>query len=88
MIVTSVIVLTIVGSAIAFKVKGGRFCILTTSDPLNTDNCTTYTESKKITTSIAGIQWKYAPCWDQDATTCTAANNHLCTATFRLVGNQ
>ncbi|OQP68234.1 hypothetical protein [Niastella populi] len=83
MIVASVIVLAIVGSAFAFKAKAGRFCILTTTAPGN--NCTTYTQcNKKITTSLLSPQWKYAPCWDQDQATCTAPNNGLCTATFRL----
>jgi hypothetical protein len=85
MIVASVAVLAIVGSAFAFKAKVGTFCILTTTDA--GDNCTTYTPDKKITTSISGVQWKYYPTFDGNPTTCTAANNHLCTATFRLVGD-
>ena len=86
MIVTSVIVLAIVGSAFAFKAKVGTFCILTTDAVGNTDNCTTYLLSKKITTSTGfGItEYKYYPTFDGNPTTCTAANNHLCTATFKL----
>jgi hypothetical protein len=82
MIVTSVIVLAIVGSAFAFKVKIGHFCILTTNDP--SDNCTTYTGDKRITTSILAKQWKYYPTWDGNPIACTAANNGLCTAIVRL----
>ena len=86
MIVASVIVLAIVGSAFAFKAKTGRFCILTTDAVGNTDNCTTIILDRKITTSTGlGItQYRYAPCWDQDPIACTAANNHLCISTFRL----
>lgn len=86
MIVASVAVLAIVGSAFAFKAKVATFCILTTLDA--GDNCTTYTKDKKITTSLAGIQWKYYPTFDGNPTTCTAANNHLCTATFKLTADQ
>jgi hypothetical protein len=85
MIVTSVVVLAIVGSAFAFKAKTGRFCITAANAP--NSNCTTFTAANlKITTSTAvgTTPYKYAPCWDQDLITCTTTGNGLCTSSFRL----
>ena len=87
MIVTGVVVLAIVGSAFAFKAKGGHFCVL---DPAASGSvCTTYliTQDQK-TTTIGGTQWKYYPSWDGDKTTCTTtANSGLCTVTTRLIND-
>jgi len=79
MIVTSVVVLAIVGSAFAFKVKAGAFCVLASS--ASGDNCTTFIQDKKID-PFGALQFKYYPAWDGDKATCTAANNHLCTASI------
>ena len=80
MVVTSVIVLAIVGSAFGFKAKKGAFCIAASGT-----NCTTYTiGNQKISTNTHDPQLKYVPCWDFNTVACTAANNGLCTATFRL----
>ena len=79
MIVTSVVVLAIVGSAFAFKAKKGAFCV--TSDTSST-TCTTYIANEKI---VSGpVNFKYFPAWDGDGTACTAVSNTLCTASFRL----
>ncbi|OQP67821.1 hypothetical protein [Niastella populi] len=82
MIVASVAVLAIVGSAFAFKAKVGRFCILDIE--ASGTNCTTYTLANQKITTGAGLEWKYYPTFDGNPTTCTAANNGLCTATFKL----
>ena len=85
MIVASVVVLAIVGSAFSFKAKVKTWCVLTITD--SGDNCTTYTASRKITTSTTPNtfwEYKYYPTFDGDPVTCTAANNHLCTASFKL----
>jgi hypothetical protein len=81
MIVTSVVVLAIVGSAFAFKAKKGAFCILDAAASGST--CTTYLQGEKIVT-IGGTSFKYFPAWDGDGTACTASGNTLCTATFKL----
>jgi hypothetical protein len=78
MIVTSVVVLAIVGSAFAFKTKKGAFCIADSGT-----TCTTYIQGQKIVSS-GGTLLKYFPAWDGNGTACTAASNTLCTATFRL----
>jgi hypothetical protein len=79
MIVTSVIVLVIVGGAFSFKVKGKGWCVLN-SNSSGTD-CTTFIQNMK--TAFTGTSYKYAPCdvWDGDKTACTAFANHLCTST-------
>lgn len=77
MIVASVIVLAILGSAFAFKLKGGGYCVVTNTDPAS--DCTTYITSKQVTSS-GGTLFKYAPFWDGNTITCTAANNGKCTA--------
>ena len=82
MVVTTLIVLAIVAGAFAFKTKIGRFCILTGT---TAGSCTTFKLNFKITTSLAGVNYMYYPCWDQDGTSCTATNNNNCTAQFKLI---
>jgi len=80
MIVASVIVLTIVGSAFAFHAKIARWCILTTTDA--GDNCTTALDSPLRLTTGSGVRYKYyPPSFDGDKTACSTTNNHHCTAT-------
>lgn len=86
LIVTSVIVLAIVGSAFAFKVKGAGFCVLLSST--GGTNCTTYLLNRQIST--VGSSYKYnPPQWDGNKITCTAANNGKCTSmtTLQFEGN-
>jgi hypothetical protein len=87
MIVSAVVVLAIVGSAFAFKAKIGRFCVLTTVGTGTDDNCTTFLTPDKRTTSVLGAIWKYYPTFDGNQTACTAASNHLCTTTTRLIND-
>jgi hypothetical protein len=54
MIVTSVVVLAIVGGAFAFKTKADAFCIKDASDP--GCDCTTYIQNVRVTTGI-GTQY-------------------------------
>jgi hypothetical protein len=85
MIITSVVVLAIVGSAFAFKAKTSRFCITAANAPDN--KCTTFTLANlKITTSTGpgSTAYKVYQCYDGDQTACTASTNTLCTATLRL----
>jgi hypothetical protein len=77
MIVTSVIVLTIVGSAFAFKVKVWSWCVLDAN--VSGTNCTTYLHEKRITTEVTFPLYKYYQNWDGNPTVCTAAGNGLCT---------
>jgi uncharacterized membrane protein len=86
MIVTSVIVLAIVGSAFAFKVKAGAFCVLTST--ASGDVCTAIkTNFRTTTVNDPGLNYKYFQNWDGDATACTTTTNHLCTGTVRLTTN-
>jgi hypothetical protein len=78
LIITSVIVLAIVGSAFAFKVKGGSFCVLDAS--ASGTNCTTFVQAKYIT--LFGAEYKYFPAWNGNRTLCTLANNGFCTASI------
>jgi hypothetical protein len=80
MIVTSVIVLAIVGGAFAFKVKTGAFCILN-NNTSGTD-CTTFIQNKE--TGTTGTSYKYAPFWNGNHIACTATGNHLCTSSGAL----
>jgi hypothetical protein len=85
MIVTSVVVLAIVGGAFAFKTKAGAFCI--TSNTSSTD-CTTFKQDFRITTDLLATQYKYYPAWDGNVANCnTNPANTNCTATFRLTGD-
>jgi len=84
MIVTSIIVMAIVGSAFSFKTKVGAFCV--TSNTSST-NCTTFKLGVKITTDVLATIYTYSPAWDGDRAACTAAGNTNCTATFRLTDN-
>jgi len=80
MIITSAIVLAIVGSAFSFKEKRiGIFCV---TSNLSSTNCTTYLSGQKIVT--IGSDFKYVPCWDFNTVACIAANNGLCTGTVQL----
>jgi hypothetical protein len=80
MIVTSVIVLAIVGGAFAFKVKGGAYCVL--NNATTGTDCTTFIQNKQ--TGATGTVYKYAPFFDGNTTACTAANNHYCTSSGTL----
>jgi len=82
MIVTSVVVLAIVGSAFAFHAKISRFCVLTSTD--TGDNCTTALDLPRKTTTGAGTTYKYYPDFDGDKTACSTTNNHHCTATTTI----
>jgi hypothetical protein len=82
MIVTSVIVLAIVGSAFAFKAKQGAFCVVASS---TATDCTTYIQNVK-TVTINGTQYKYAPFWDGDPVACTTTSNGLCTGSLIRFG--
>jgi hypothetical protein len=84
LIVTSVIVLAIVGSAFSFKIKAGAFCVV---DNGASNNCTTHQGGLRITTSILAPRFKYFPAWDGNSAVCTAPNNNLCTALFRLTND-
>jgi hypothetical protein len=81
MIISTVIVLLITGSAFSFKAKRSSFCIAESGT-----NCTTYVQNQKIVSS-GGTQFKYYPTWACDGVQCTATNNGLCTATFRLIAD-
>lgn len=81
MIVTSVIVLAIVGSAVAFKTKVKPWCANTDGS----NNCTMITGPKRIVPAPFGQAFKYYPDWDGDGSKCHFANNGLCTATFNLI---
>jgi hypothetical protein len=80
MIVTSVIVLAIVGSAFAFKVKGGAYCVVAGT---GTNVCTTFIQNKKTIVDFSQV-YKYAPFWDGDKAACTTTTNTLCTSTGTL----
>jgi hypothetical protein len=85
-IVTSIIVLAIVGSAFSFKAKVGSFCIVTNSASNPTD-CTTFKQNFRITTDMFATSYKYFPAWNGTRAVCTVAQNGLCIATFRLTGD-
>ena len=81
MIITSVIVLAIVGGAFAFKTKAGTLCVVSNT---SSDVCTTVKQQFHIVTSGApGTNYKYYPNWDGGQAACTDAN-HNCTALFRV----
>jgi hypothetical protein len=84
MIVTSVVVLAIVGGAFAFKTKAGAFCIVDAAALDN--NCTTYVADVKITTG-SGTSYRYYPAWDGTKTACTPNGGGLCTASFKLTAD-
>ena len=77
MIVTSVVVLAIVGSAFAYKAKGGigKFCVTTSS---GSGNCYTINNSKR-TTDVA-VNLKYIVDWD--GATCTTNSPCSTAASF------
>jgi hypothetical protein len=62
MIITSVVVLAIVGSAFAFNAKRiGEFCVTTAN---GSGNCYTITQSKRTTATDAPVTLKYIVDWD------------------------
>ena len=75
MIVTSVIVLAIVGSAFAFNEKKlSVFCINIPRPPLPPDNvCNGFLNGKKIDPNF-GISINYYANWDGASATCTGLN--------------
>jgi hypothetical protein len=80
MIVTSVIVLAIVGSAFAFNAKKvGVFCTSTN----NNSTCDATIGGKFIVTT-GGTVFNYYQSWSGKASECTGTN---CTPTIRLSGN-
>lgn len=81
MIVTSVIVLAIVGSAFAFNAKKlGAFCI--DQAPL-TGTCDAVLQGKKIDPD--GTTFRYLTTWDGSAAGCTGNTN--CTTSIKLIDN-
>jgi hypothetical protein len=77
MVITSVVVLAIVGSAFAFNAKRiGKFCTTTSG---GTGNCQILEESKR--TTVAGIQFKYVVNWDGNVCNNGSACNTLATFT-------
>ncbi len=79
MIVTSVIVLAIVGSAFAFNAKkAGSFCV---SDSTTSSSCSNIVHTLKRTTT-GDQNNKYYPGWDGSIGACTGS---LCTAAVTLV---
>jgi hypothetical protein len=75
MIVTSVIVLAIVGSAFAFKAKAGAFCVRSVNDP--GIDCTTYIQNVRID-PFGAAQYKHWPDWNGNKVACTASGNGKC----------
>jgi hypothetical protein len=81
MIVTSVVVLAIVGSALAFKVRQATYCISNNGD----NTCDTYVDDKKTTSDTEVSSVKYFSGWDGNTTQCVSTSN--CSTTIRLVTN-
>ena len=82
MIVTSVVVLVIIGSVFSFNSKKiGLFCV----SNAGTNQCDAILQDRKITTGV-GTTFKYLACWDFDQAKCTGTNNN-CTATVKLTTN-
>ena len=74
MIITSVVVLAIVGSAFAFNAnKFGKFCVTTAN---GSGNCYTISESRR-TTAIDALTLKYIRDWDGAECTTQGACNTL-----------
>jgi len=91
MIVTSVIVLAIVGSAFAFSAnKYLVFCIDSNTNAGGDDDCDGTLPGQFIDNSLGATQYYYTN-WDGKATSCTASNNNKCpeaaTATIKLSGS-
>jgi len=76
MIVTSVVVLAIVGSAFAFHAKIFLFCVLTSTDP--DADCTTALDLPRRTTLSPGSSYKYYPAFDGDKIACSTTHNGHC----------
>ena len=82
MIVTSIVVLAIVGSAFAFRAKKAEFCLTTN---LTSADCTTYTTGTTLKIITSGIQqYRIFKSWDGDGVACTTPNNHNCGSTNYL----
>jgi hypothetical protein len=77
MIITSVVVLAIVGSAFAFNAKKTQTYCVTTSG--GSGNCYTIAPSRR--TTGAGVTLKYVECWDP-IDVCTSTSPCSTTATF------
>jgi hypothetical protein len=75
MVITSVIVLAIVCSAFAFKVKSDTFCVLAYS--ASGTDCTTYIQNVQRD-PLGATQYKYFAAWNGNKILCTLANNGLC----------
>jgi hypothetical protein len=76
-VITSVVVLAIVGSTLAFNAKKiGKYCTTTSG---GTGNCQILDASKR--TTAAGTQMKYVPCWDFGVCNNTSPCNTLATFT-------
>jgi uncharacterized protein YxeA len=74
-VITSVVVLAIVGSAFAFNAKKtGKFCTTTSG---GTGNCQILEGSKR--TTAAGTQFKYVQCWEYGVCNNTSPCNTLAT---------
>ena len=83
MIVTSVIVLAIVGSAFSYKAKLANFCV---NDGTSSTTCvTTILQDQEIVSAPAGVAYKYFAGWTGSASTCGNTTN--CTTNVRLRGN-
>jgi hypothetical protein len=80
MIVTSVIVMAIVGSAFTFNVKCGIYCV-DTQTPFT--NCDATIAGKKID-PVNGTTIHYYNGWDTNPNTCTG---NVCTSTVKVVSN-
>lgn len=87
MIITSVIVLAIVGSAFAFKAKKLIAYCVTDSAFGTPPSCYVIVPSKRTTNLNTGVQLRYYPTWDGDLTPCQAGGQNTCTVggAFRFV---
>ena len=81
MIMTSVVVLAIVGGAFAFKTKTGIICYKTGATP---GDCTKFETNIRLTTNTLFDQYRYYSCWSGDQTECTAAGNNACQNLIRF----
>jgi len=84
MIVTSVIVLAIVGSAFSFNSKKYYvFCIDSNTTTGGFDDCDGTLQGQFIDPTL-GTTWYYYKDWDGKLSSCTATNNNKCTITIKL----
>lgn len=74
MIITSVVVLAIVGSAFAFNIeKGWVYCV---TDGAADQNC--FTIQSKRTNKSSDPQFRYYPNWDGFLSSCTSGGTNTC----------